>query len=94
MGNMPKNYNLKELILENLDGKELSKKTLLESIRRGSERSTSDKTLNESLMSLLKERKIYITNYDFSIYEGIKRIQSIKPDGILLSASFRINGRL
>jgi len=28
MGNMPKNYNLKELILENLDGKELSKKTL------------------------------------------------------------------
>jgi len=34
-------------------------------------------------MSLLKERKIYITNYDFSIYEGIKRIQSIKPDGIV-----------
>ena len=80
---MPKNYNLKELILENLDGKELSKKTLLESIRKGSERSTSDKTLNESLMSLLKEKKIYITNYDFSIYEGIKRIQSIKPDGIV-----------
>ena len=80
---MPKNYNLKELILENLDGKELSKKSLLESIRKGSERSTSDKTLNESLMSLLKERKIYITNYDFSIYEGIKRIQSIKPDGIV-----------
>ena len=83
MGTMPKNYNLKELILENLDGKELSKKTLLESIRRGSERSTSDKTLNESLMSLLKEKKIYITNYDFSIYEGVKRIQSIKPDGIV-----------
>jgi len=80
---MPKNYNLKELIIERLDGKELSKKTLLESIRKGSERSTSDKTLNESLMSLLKERKIYITNYDFSIYEGIKRIQSIKPDGIV-----------
>lgn len=80
---MPKNYNLKELILESLDGNELSKKTLLESIRKGSERSTSDKTLNESLMSLLKEKKIYITNYDFSIYDGVKRIQSIKPDGIV-----------
>jgi len=34
-------------------------------------------------MSLLKEKKIYITNYDFSIYEGVKRIQSIKPDGIV-----------
>jgi hypothetical protein len=80
---MPKNYNLKELILESLDGNELSKKTLLESIRKGSERSTSDKTLNESLMSLLKEKRIYITNYDFSIYDGVKRIQSIKPDGIV-----------
>jgi len=80
---MPKNYNLKELIIECLDGKELSKKTLLESIRKDSERSTSDKTLNESLMSLLKEKKIYITNYDFSIYDGVKRIQSIKPDGIV-----------
>ena len=83
VGIMPKNYNLKELIIESLDGKELSKKTLLESIRKGSERSTSDKTLNESLMSLLKEKKIYITNYDFSIYDGVKRIQSIKPDGIV-----------
>ena len=80
---MPKNYNLKELILESLDGRELSKKTLLEDIRKASERSTSDKTLNESLMSLLKEKKIYITNYDFSIYEDVKRIQSIKPDGIV-----------
>ena len=80
---MPKNYNLKELILESLDGRELSKKTLLEDIRKVSERSTSDKTLNESLMSLLKEKKIYITNYDFSIYEDVKRIQSIKPDGIV-----------
>ncbi len=34
-------------------------------------------------MMLLKERKIYITNYDFSIYDGVKRIQSIKPEGIV-----------
>jgi hypothetical protein len=80
---MPKNYNMKEIILELLDGRELSKKELLEEIRRESERSTSDKTLNESLMTLLKEKKIHITNYDFSIYNDVKRIQSIKPEGIV-----------
>ncbi len=80
---MPKNYNMKEIILELLAGRELSKKELLENIRKESERSTSDKTLNESLMVLLKEKKIYITNYDFSIYNGVKRIQSIKPEGIV-----------
>jgi len=80
---MPKNYNMKEIILDLLDGRELSKKELLEEIRRESERSTSDKTLNESLMTLLKEKRIYITNYDFSIYNDVKRIQSIKPEGIV-----------
>ena len=80
---MPKNYNMKEIILELLAVRELSKKELLENIRKKSERSTSDKTLNESLMILLKEKKIYITNYDFSIYNGVKRIQSIKPEGIV-----------
>ena len=54
---MPKNYNMKEMILELLEGKELSKKELLEDIRKKSNRSTSDKTLNESLMILLKEKK-------------------------------------
>jgi len=80
---MPKNYNMKETILELLNGRELSKKELLEEIRRESERSTSDKTLNESLMTLLREKRIYITNYDFSIYNDVKRIQSIKPEGIV-----------
>ena len=80
---MPKNYNMKETILELLANRELSKKELLDFIRKNSERSTSDKTLNESLMVLLKEKKIYITNYDFSIYNGVKRIQSIKPEGIV-----------
>ena len=80
---MPKNYNMKEIIIELLGARELSKKELLENIRKKSERSTSDKTLNESLMVLLKEKKIYITNYDFSIYNGVKRIQSIKPEGIV-----------
>ena len=34
-------------------------------------------------MTLLKEKRIYITNYDFSIYNDVKRIQSIKPEGIV-----------
>ena len=33
---MPKNYNMKEIILELLAGKELSKKELLENIRKES----------------------------------------------------------
>ena len=37
---MPKNYNMKEIILELLAGKELSKKELLENIRKESLRST------------------------------------------------------
>ena len=55
---MPKNYNMKETILELLASRELSKKELLDIIRKKSERSTSDKTLNESLMVLLKEKKV------------------------------------
>lgn len=54
---MPKNYNMKEIILELLATRELSKKELLENIRKKSERSTSDKTLNESLMVLLKRKE-------------------------------------
>ena len=82
---MPRNYNLKELILKALDEKELSKKELLANIVTNSETNVSDKTFNESLMSLLKNGKICIIGYDFGIYEGIKRIQSIRPDGIIFS---------
>ncbi|MGZ7208808.1 MAG: hypothetical protein ACXVHV_02915, partial [Methanobacterium sp.] len=43
----------------------------------------SDKTLNEILMNLLKDGEIYITGYDFNVYNGMKRIQSIKAEGII-----------
>ena len=78
---MSKNHQLKELTLKIIGESELSRKKLLEEIRKQS--NISDKTLNEILMSFLKEGKIYITGYDFDVYNGIKRIQSIKSDGII-----------
>lgn len=82
---MPRNYKLKELILQALDEKELSRKELLGYIMRNSKMNISDKTFNESLMNLLKEGKICMIGYDFGIYHDVKRIQSIRPDGIIFS---------
>lgn len=84
-GSMPRNYKLKELILQSLDEKELSKKDLLGYIMNNSHVNISDKTFNESLMTLLKDGKICMIGYDFSIYQDVKRIQSIRPDGIIFS---------
>lgn len=82
---MPRNYKLKESILHALDEKELSRKELLGYIMRNSKMNISDKTFNESLMNLLKEGKICMIGYDFGIYQDVKRIQSIRPDGIIFS---------
>jgi hypothetical protein len=79
---MPRN-NLRELTLEIIQENELPKRKILEGIRKKSGRSVSDKTLNEILMNLLKEGEIYITGYDFDVYNGMKRIQSIKAEGII-----------
>ncbi len=84
---MPKNYNLRRVILEVLENDELSKKKILEVIRSKSGIGTSDKTFNESLMALLREGQIYIADYDFTIYNGVKRIQSIRPEGIVFGVS-------
>jgi hypothetical protein len=84
---MPKNYNLRDFILEVIGEKELSKREILFRIRNKSELTTSDKTFNESLMGLLRDGKIYISDYDFSIYEGVKRIQSIRPEGIVFGVT-------
>ncbi len=82
---MPRNYKLKESILQTLDEKELSRKELIGYIMRNSKMNISDKTFNESLMNLLKDGKICIIGYDFDIYHDVKRIQSIRPDGIIFS---------
>jgi len=84
---MPKNYNLRRQILEVLENDELSKKKILEVIRSKSGIGTSDKTFNESLMVLLREGQIYIADYDFTIYDGVKRIQSLRPEGIVFGVS-------
>ncbi|MBI5458979.1 hypothetical protein [Methanobacterium sp.] len=84
---MPKNYNLRRQIMEVLENDELSKKKILEVIRSKSGIGTSDKTFNESLMVLLREGQIYIADYDFTIYDGVKRIQSLRPEGIVFGVS-------
>ena len=75
--------NLRDMTLEILEDNELSKKKILEEIRKQSGKSVSDKTINEILMNLLKDGEIYITGYDFAVYGGMKRIQSIKADGLI-----------
>ena len=80
--NMPRT-NLRDMTLEILEDNELSKKKILEEIRKQSGKSVSDKTINEILMNLLKDGEIYITGYDFTVYGGMKRIQSIKADGLI-----------
>ncbi len=82
---MPRNYKLKESILHALDEKELSRKELLGYIMRNSKMNISDKTFNESLMTLMKDGKVCMIGYDFGIYQDVKRIQSIRPDGIIFS---------
>lgn len=81
---MPRN-NLRELTLDIIQENELPKRKILEEIRRKSGKTVSDKTLNEILMNLLRDGEIYITGYDFNVYNGMKRIQSIKADGIIFS---------
>ena len=82
---MPRKYEVHQLILQLLDEKDLSRNELLKQVRNKSELSVSDKTLNESLIRLLKDNKIAVTGYDLGIYDGVSRVQSMKPDGIIFS---------
>jgi len=58
---------------------------LLSEVRHNSGLSVSDKTLNEAIVSLLRENEIGVVGYDLSIYDGVNRVQSLKSDGILFS---------
>ena len=82
---MPKKYNVSYLILEMLSENDLAKHDLLRKIKTMYDLSISDKTLNESLVKLLRNYKIYVVGYDLSIYDGAKRVQSLKSDGIIFS---------
>ena len=82
---MSKKYNVKSLILELLYENDLAKHDLSRKIKTIYGLSISDKTLNESLVKLLRNSEIYVVGYDLSIYDGVKRVQSLKSDGIIFS---------
>ena len=82
---MPKKYEVQKFILQALERKDLSKMDLLHNTRKESGFSISDKTLNESLIHLLRQNKVGVVGYDLAIYDGIKRVQSMKADGIIFS---------
>lgn len=82
---MPKKYNVSYLILEMLSENDLAKHDLLRKIKTIYDLSISDKTLNESLVKLLRNSEICVVGYDLSIYDGAKRVQSLKSDGIIFS---------
>ncbi|MGC9517343.1 MAG: hypothetical protein ACP5C3_06580 [Methanomicrobiales archaeon] len=83
---MPKKSNLKNMVEKLLEDKDLSKKELNYQLKEVYNKNFSDKTLNEVLVKLLKEEKIDLVGYDLSIYDGMKRIQSLKPDGMIFGS--------
>lgn len=82
---MPKKYEVQKLILQALEKEDLSRINLLHDIRKDSGLSISDKTLNESLIHLLRKNKVGVVGYDLGIYDGVNRVQSMKADGIIFS---------
>ncbi len=82
---MPKNYKLKESIMNVLKKGEMSRGNLLKNVRDALENRVSERTFNEALMTLLKDNAVEISGYDFSIYKGVKRVQSIKMDGLIFN---------
>lgn len=82
---MSKKYNVKSLILEMLSENDLAKHDLLRKIKTIHGLSISDKTLNEALIKLLRDSEIQVVGYDLSIYDGAKRVQSLKSEGIIFA---------
>ncbi|KAF5089339.1 hypothetical protein [Methanobacterium aggregans] len=82
---METEQKVRDLIIETLEKKELSKKQILNEVSARTNREISSKALNENIMHLLREEKVEIVGYDFNIYEGKKRIQSIRSDGVVFS---------
>ena len=80
---MPRKYNIDQIILRLLADHDLSRQDIAEKIRETLNRPVSDKSINEALMKLLEDRRIQVVDYDLSVYNDVKRIQSIKSDGIV-----------
>ncbi|GAB4310215.1 MAG: hypothetical protein Kow0019_07970 [Methanobacteriaceae archaeon] len=83
---MPKKSNLKDTVLNLLKDKDLSRKDINLALREVYSKKFSDKTLNEVLVKLLREEKIGVVGYDLNIYNGMKRVQSLKPDGMIFGS--------
>ncbi|MDI9623959.1 MAG: hypothetical protein QFX38_03620 [Methanothermobacter sp.] len=82
---MPRKYNIDQIILRLLADNDLSRQDIAEKIREILDRPVSDKSINEALMKLLEDGKIQVIDYDLSVYNNVKRIQSIKSDGIVFA---------
>ncbi len=82
---MPRKYEVHHLITKFLDEQDLSRIELLKLVREELDLPVTDKTLNESLIRLLRENKISVIGYDLGIYEGVSRVQSFKPNGIVFT---------
>ncbi|MCQ8904715.1 MAG: hypothetical protein NQU45_03235 [Methanothermobacter sp.] len=80
---MPRKYNIDRVILEVLQDGDLSRVELGERVRSKTGFAVTDKTINEAIFKLLKASRITVTGYDLSIYNGVERVQSLKPDGIV-----------
>ncbi|HOQ19274.1 MAG TPA: hypothetical protein PLM42_07175 [Methanothermobacter thermautotrophicus] len=80
---MPRKYNIDRVILEVLQDGDLSRVELGERVRSETGFAVTDKTINEAIFKLLKASRITVTGYDLSIYNGVERVQSLKPDGIV-----------
>ncbi|MBV1767854.1 MAG: hypothetical protein KUA29_06110 [Methanobacterium sp.] len=53
---MPRKYEVHHLIIQSLEEKDLSRIELLKKVRKKSGLTVSDKTLNEALMRLLRDK--------------------------------------
>lgn len=80
---MPRKYNIDRVILEVLQEGDLSRVELGERIRSEIGFAVTDKTINEAIFKLLKASRITVTGYDLGVYDGVERVQSLKPDGIV-----------
>jgi hypothetical protein len=80
---VPRKYNIDQIILRILAEGDLSRQEIAEKTREALGRPVSDKSINEALMKLLEEGKIQVVDYDLSVYNSVKRIQSIRSDGIV-----------
>ena len=79
---MPKNYGVKEIIVEELKNSELSKENLFEILKERTNPASDEsgkKTLDKYLYELLRDSEVDVVGYDLSIFN--ERISKMVADG-------------